>query len=67
MKTLPNRLKPFTAAQYIRECDARRNTAACRRIDLAESLFRGFCFVLMGIATATVVAGLIHLVILFNA
>lgn len=47
MKTLfilPNRRVPFTAKQYVDECQAKNNRAACARIDFRAACFRLLCY-----------------------
>lgn len=41
MKTIPINSAPFTAALYLRKCEEKKNSMACRRIDLFERIYRG--------------------------
>lgn len=60
MKTLPNRKKPLTASQYVQQCQARRDSAACRRIDRNECIIRAVWIGLAISACGVCLAGLIH-------
>lgn len=67
MKTLfilPNRRVPFTAKQYVDECQAKENRAACARIDFAEASFRLLCYSALTLGACAVAGGFIQIAIL---
>lgn len=66
MQYLTIKSKPLTAAQYIARNTARRNKAACKRIELKECAFRTVCYTL-AIAGVVVAGGnFIAAILLFS-
>lgn len=66
MKTLQLHSAPLTAALYLRRCEEKRNSQACRRIDMRESLFRGACLSIAGLASASVLVAMVNLAMILS-
>ena len=61
------RKTPLTAKQYIDLCQAKRNRAACRRLDIRDAIVRGLWVTAAIVGLCIVTGNLIQALLLFAA
>lgn len=61
MKTFPLNKAPYSAALYLRKCEEKKNSAACRRIDFFERAYRSACLAVAAVASVTCLVAVLEI------